>query len=71
MQWTHLLIKSWVEVQRDVAVFLEEVDVESLSLLLRHAVEEEALARRKTFSGQPTLIWNRLKIEAHDRFRRK
>ena len=44
----------------DVAVLLEQIDVESLALLLGHAVDDECLTRGQALVGESTLVWHRV-----------
>lgn len=49
--------------KRNVAVLLQQVDVESLALLLGRAENEQGFARRHAISRNAALVRHRLKAE--------
>lgn len=55
-----LLIESRIEVKSDVSVLLEQIDVESLALLLGHAVDDKCLTRGQALVGESALVWHRV-----------
>lgn len=50
--------------QGDVAVLLEQIDVEALALLLRSAEDQQGLARADALAGDSALVRHRLKKSA-------
>lgn len=57
--------------QRDIAVFAQEVHIESFAFLLRCARQEQALASAESARAEGRLIWNALQGEHCTSLRRK
>ena len=51
-----LLVESGVEVESNISVLLQQVDMESLALLLGNAVDDQGLSGGDSFSGDSTFV---------------
>lgn len=57
----YLLVEAWIEVKCDVAVALEQVDVEALGLLLGSSEDKQRFSGGDSVAGNAGLVWDWLK----------
>lgn len=61
----NFFIKTWIEMKRNIAIFLEKIDIETFRFLLRNSINDKRFSWIKSLAGDSWLIRDRLKLNLY------